>query len=200
MFEEIKEELTNICRENKYIKPEIFHDKTKDLSSEEKNILIDLFGSSIRKEIPNTISDKTHENSNERTQYAKEVIMKKLKGLGLNPLETSTNELGKHILCTDENSEIKILISTKKDDSFLLGEENEKINAQDIYYVLARFIDETTIKYYIYESAEVAKKISEYHIEYNSHLKRDGTPRDNNSMREFMIDEEHLDKWDLLTK
>ena len=31
MFEEIKEELKNIFREKKYIKPEIFHDKTKDL-------------------------------------------------------------------------------------------------------------------------------------------------------------------------
>ena len=98
-----------------------------------------------------------------------------------------------------ENASTDIKVATKKDDSFLLGEENEKINAQDIYYVLARFIDETTIKYYIYESAEVAKKISEYHIEYNSHLKRDGTPRDNNSMRELMIDEEHLERWDLLT-
>lgn len=200
MFKEIKEELTNIYRENKYIKPEIFHDKTKDLSSEEKNILIDLFGSSIRKEIPNTISDKTHENSNERTQYAKEEIMKKLKGLGLNPLETSTNELGKHILCIDENSEIKILISTKKDDTFILNERHEKIVENNVYYIFARFIDETDIKFYIYESAEVAKKIADRHIEYNSHLKRNGLPRDNNSMRELSIDDSHLEKWEMLTK
>ena len=71
MFEEIKEELTNIYKENKYIDQSVFHEKTTNLSGEEKSILIDLFGYSIRKEIPNTINNKTHENSNERTQYAK---------------------------------------------------------------------------------------------------------------------------------
>lgn len=200
MFEEIKEELTNIYKENKYIDQSVFHEKTTNLSGEEKSILIDLFGYSIRKEIPNTISNKTHENSNERTQYAKECIIQKLKELGFNPLETSTNELGKHILCIDENSEIKIIVSTKKDDTFILNERHEKILENNIYYIFARFIDETTIKYYIYKSAEVAKKISEYHIEYNSHLKRDGTPRNNNTMRELMIDEEHLENWNILTK
>lgn len=200
MFEKIREELTNIYKENKYIDYSVFHEKTKNLSDEEKSILIDLFGYTIRQEIKNEIHGHAKQSSNQNTQYAKECIIKKLKDLGFKPIEAKSNDIGNHILCITDNKDIKIKVATKKDDSFLLGEENEKINAQDIYYVLARFIDETTIKYYIYESAEVAKKISEYHIEYNSHLKRDGTPRDNNSMREFMIDEEHLDKWDLLTK
>lgn len=200
MFEEIKEELTNICRENKYIKPEIFHDKTKDLSSEEKNILIDLFSTSIRKEIPNTINNKTHKSSNKDIQYAREEIIKKLKDLGFKPIETKSNDIGNHILCITDNKDIKIKIATKKDDSFMLEEKNEKINAEDIYYIFARFIDETNIKFYIYESAEVAKKIADRHIEYNSHLKRNGLPRDNNSMRELSIDDSHLEKWEMLTK
>lgn len=200
MFEEIKEELTNICRENKYIKPEIFHDKTKDLSSEEKNILIDLFSTSIRNEIPNTINNKTYESSNKDFQHAKECVIKKLKDLGFKPIESKSNDIGNHILCITDNKDIKIKISTKKDDTFILNERHEKIVENNVYYIFARFIDETDIKFYIYESAEVAKKISDRHIEYNSHLKRNGLPRDNNSMRELSIDEDHLEKWEMLTK
>ena len=55
MFEEIREELTNIYKENKYIDYSVFHEKTKNLSDEEKSILIDLFGYTIRQEIKNEI-------------------------------------------------------------------------------------------------------------------------------------------------
>ena len=33
-----------------------------------------------------------------------------------------------------------------------------------------------------------------------AHLKRNGLPRDNNSMRELSIDDSHLEKWEMLTK
>ena len=130
MFEKIREELTNIYKENKYIDYSVFKKKTKNLSDEEKSILIDLFGYTIRQEIKNEIHGHAKQSSNQNNQYAKECIIKKLKDLGFKPIEAKSNDIGNHILCITDNKDIKIKVATKKDDSFLLGEENEKINEE----------------------------------------------------------------------
>lgn len=199
MFEEIKEELMNIYKENKFINMSKYNEITKELSLEERNILYDLFNSYFR----NDLQDKTiHKKISFGKEEPRKYVMKKLKEMGFNPIETNSKELSEHILCIDEEREFRIKVCSKKKSTnkFQIGRKFEELNDDNIYFVLVGFEKNDNINYYVYESKEVSKLITENHILYHSTFKRDGNVKKNNDMRELKVDKYHLDNWNILTK
>ncbi len=203
MFEKIKEELTNIYIENKYIDVSVFNEKLKEVSDEEKNVLYDLFGLYIRNDIQNKHKIISYKNSSPGIQYAINHVTKKLKELGFKSVVETPNDSVADILCIQENKNdirIKVYSKQKTTQKFKIDIKYEEIKDENLYFVLVEFENENNINSYIYKSIDVSKIISENHKIYHSTLKKDGSKKNNNSMRELKVNDSHLENWDILTK
>ncbi len=203
MFEKIKEELTNIYTENKYIDVSVFNEKLKEVSDEEKNVLYDLFGLYIRNDIQNKQKIISYKNSSPGIQYAINHVTKKLKELGFKSVVENPNDSVANILCIQENKNdirIKVYSKQKTTQKFKIDIKYEEIKDENLYFVLVEFENENNINSYIYKSIDVSKIISENHKIYHSTLKKDGSKKNNNSMRELKVNDSHLENWDILTK
>lgn len=203
MFEKIKEELTNIYIENKYIDVSVFNEKLKEVSDEEKNVLYDLFGLYIRNDIQNKHKIISYKNSSPGIQYAINHVTKKLKKLGFKSVVETPNDSVADILCIQENKNdirIKVYSKQKTTQKFKIDIKYEEIKDENLYFVLVEFENENNINSYIYKSIDVSKIISENHKIYHSTLKKDGSKKNNNSMRELKVNDSHLENWDILTK
>lgn len=89
---------------------------------------------------------------------------------------------------------IQVKTTTKK--NWLLSKKNENIVGDNIYYVFVKLVGDEQPKYYIYPSSFVAEKIRKSHHEWLAKPGKNGKPHNDNNLREFESDEEHLNLWE----
>ena len=89
---------------------------------------------------------------------------------------------------------IQVKTTTKK--NWLLSKKNENIVGDKIFYVFVKLVGNEQPKYYIYPSFDVAESIKATHQEWLNKPGKNGCSHNDNTMRVFATDDEHLNKWE----
>lgn len=117
---------------------------------------------------------------------------------------TLRNSRGVDILASNSDASRAISVQVKSNKSgkpvWLLSKKSETFYADNHFYVFVALNQlGSRPNYHIVPSMEVAKQISKGHAEWLQGIKKDGTPRNDSNMRQF-IDEAGIykERWDLL--
>lgn len=117
---------------------------------------------------------------------------------------TLRNSRGMDILASNADASRRVSIQVKTNSNgrriWLLDKKAETFIAEDHYYVFValKAVGERP-EFYVVPSKDVARYVSEAHKRWLSEVKRDGSPREDSSVRKFTDPQgEHLEHWETL--
>lgn len=111
------------------------------------------------------------------------------------------NDIDLLAINTETHKQIAIQVKTESKSSkrWLLGEKNEKLVGDNIFYIFVSLNDGDHPTFHIVPSKVVAHDIAKYHQEWLAKPGKNGQPHNPVSMRTFSDQEDkYLDRWDLI--